>query len=42
MRKYLSYAYVILGAVCWGFIGVFNRLLGSFGSLFGSLLCFFG
>jgi len=31
MKKYLSYAFVILGAVCWGFIGVFNRLLGSAG-----------
>jgi len=31
MKKYLSYCYVVLGASCWGFIGVFNRLLGSAG-----------
>ncbi len=31
MKKYLSYAFVVLGAVCWGFIGVFNRLLGEAG-----------
>ncbi|MBQ9648437.1 MAG: EamA family transporter [Oscillospiraceae bacterium] len=31
MKKYLSYFYVILGAACWGFIGVFNRILGSVG-----------
>jgi len=31
MKKYLSYAFVILGAVCWGYIGVFNRLLASAG-----------
>lgn len=31
MKKYLSYTFVILGAVCWGFIGVFNRLLASAG-----------
>ncbi len=31
MKKYLSCALVVLGAVCWGFIGVFNRLLGSAG-----------
>lgn len=31
MKNYLSYAYVILGAACWGFIGVFNRLLGEAG-----------
>ena len=31
MKKYVSYAFVILGAVCWGFIGVFNRLLASAG-----------
>ena len=31
MKKYVSYAFVILGAVCWGFIGVFNRLLGAAG-----------
>ena len=32
MKKYLSYAFVVLGAVCWGFIGVFNRLLASAGA----------
>ena len=31
MKKYLSYGYVIFGAACWGFIGVFNRLLGTVG-----------
>ncbi|MBQ7713953.1 MAG: EamA family transporter [Oscillospiraceae bacterium] len=31
MKKYVSYAYVLLGATCWGFIGVFNRLLASAG-----------
>lgn len=29
--KYLSYASVIFGAACWGFIGVFNRMLGEAG-----------
>ena len=32
MNQYLSYAFVVLGAVCWGFIGVFNRLLASAGA----------
>ena len=27
MKKYISYVYVILSAVCWGFIGFFNRML---------------
>lgn len=31
MKRYISYIYVVLGAVCWGFIGVFNRLLGTCG-----------
>jgi len=31
VRKYLSYALVVLGAACWGFMGLFNRLLGSVG-----------
>lgn len=31
MKKYLSYGCVIFGAACWGFIGVFNRLLGTVG-----------
>ena len=29
MKKYLSYIYVILGAACWGFMGLFNRMLAS-------------
>ena len=29
MKKYLSYLYVVLGAVCWGLIGLFNRALGE-------------
>ena len=29
MKKYLSYLYVVLGAVCWGLIGLFNRTLGE-------------
>ena len=31
MKKYLSYFYVILGAACWGFIGIFNRMLYEVG-----------
>ena len=31
MSKRLGYIYVILGAACWGLIGVFNRLLGEVG-----------
>ena len=31
MKKTISYAFVILAAVCWGYIGVFNRLLASAG-----------
>ena len=31
MKKSVSYLFVILGAVCWGYIGVFNRLLASAG-----------
>ncbi len=31
MKHYLSYIYVILGAACWGLIGVFNRTLGAEG-----------
>lgn len=31
MKKYLSYLFVILGAVCWGYIGVFNRILAGAG-----------
>ena len=36
LNRSLSYAFVILGAVCWGFIGVFNRLLGEAGADMGS------
>ena len=31
MKKYISYIYVILSAVCWGFIGFSNRLLTAAG-----------
>ena len=31
MKPCLSYFYVILGAACWGFIGLFNRMLGEAG-----------
>ena len=31
MSKRLAYIYVILGAACWGFIGVFNRMLAEVG-----------
>lgn len=31
MKKYLSYGFVIFGAACWGFIGVFNRMLSAAG-----------
>ena len=36
MKKYLSYIYVILSAVCWGFIGFSNRLLTEAGVTLGS------
>ena len=29
MRKYIYYLYVILAAVCWGLIGLFNRALSE-------------
>lgn len=29
MKRYIHYLYVILGAVCWGLIGLFNRILGE-------------
>ena len=32
MKKYHSYALVLLAAVCWGYIGVFNRLLAAAGA----------
>ena len=31
MSKRLAYIYVILGAACWGLIGIFNRMLGAAG-----------
>lgn len=36
MKKYISYIYVVLGAACWGFIGVFNRLLATTGVTMGN------
>ena len=36
MKKYLSYIYVILGAACWGFTGIFNRMLGAAGADMGT------
>ena len=31
MKKYIHYLYVILGAACWGVIGLFTRTLGELG-----------
>ena len=36
MKKYLSYIYVILSAVCWGFIGFSNRMLTEAGATLGN------
>ena len=36
MKKSLSYIYVILSAVCWGFIGFSNRLLTEAGASLGN------
>ena len=36
MKKYISYIYVILSAVCWGFIGFSNRLLTEAGASLGN------
>ena len=36
MKKYISYLYVVLGAACWGFIGVFNRILATTGITMGN------
>ena len=36
MKKYISYIYVILSAVCWGFIGFSNRLLTGAGVSLGN------
>ena len=31
MKRYIHYLYVILGAACWGMIGLFTRALGELG-----------
>ena len=36
MKNYLSYIYVILSAVCWGFIGFSNRMLTEVGVSLGN------
>ena len=36
MNKTISYVYVILSAVCWGFIGFSNRLLTEAGMTLGN------
>ncbi len=36
MKKHLSYLFVVLGAACWGFMGLFNRLLASVGLAMGN------
>ena len=36
MNKTISYIYVILSAVCWGFIGFSNRLLTGAGVSLGN------
>ena len=36
MNKTISYVYVILSAVCWGFIGISNRLLTEAGMTLGN------
>ncbi len=38
MKKYLSYIYVILGAACWGFMGLFNRMLAAANATMGDRL----
>ena len=38
MKKYLSYFYVILGAACWGFMGLFNRMLAAVNATMGDRL----
>jgi drug/metabolite transporter (DMT)-like permease len=39
MKKYLSYLYVVLGAACWGVIGVWNRMLAAAGAEMGTRVC---
>lgn len=36
MKKYISYIFVILSAVCWGFIGFSNRMLTEAGATLGN------
>ena len=36
MKKYVPYINVVLGAVCWGFLGVFNRILATTGITMGN------
>lgn len=36
MKKYISYIYIIISAACWGFIGLFNRLLTDMGVELGN------
>lgn len=36
MKKYISYFYVVLGAACWGFMGVFNRMMAQAGVTMGN------
>ena len=31
MKKAIGYVYVIAAAVCWGFLGLFNRVLTAAG-----------
>ena len=31
MKKYIYYCYILLGAACWGVIGLFTRTLGELG-----------
>lgn len=36
MKKSICYFYVVFGAACWGFIGLFNRMLGDVGVSVGT------
>lgn len=36
MKRYFSYICVILSAVCWGFIGFFNRMITEAGATLGN------
>ena len=35
-KKSICYVYVVFGAACWGFIGLFNRMLGDVGVSVGT------